>query len=297
MAGQPHILGHYKIERILGRGAMGVVYEGMDLRLHRRVAIKTILKTEHADAMLQDHTSRFLREAQAVARLNHPNIVQVYDFGEEDDVSYIVMEFITGKDLKSYFDSGSRFDAREVTRIMGELLDALDFAHGNGVVHRDIKPANVMIDSHNRTKLTDFGVARLTDRERAPAEHTQAGTMVGTPAYMSPEQVLGQHIDHRTDIFSAGVLLYQMLTGQKPFEGGAFTVARKIVETDPPPPSTLEGSLSPEFDRIVGRAIAKSPDQRFARAREFAEALRRAIDRQPAGDFDDGATILGAPPP
>src|SRR6266851_10447482 len=246
MPAQPRILGHYRIERTLGKGAMGVVYEGVDLRLHRRVAIKTILKSEHADATAQDYTARFLREAQAVARLNHPNIVQVYDFGEEDDVSYIVMEFISGKDLKSYFEAEDRFDLKEIVRIMGELLDALDFAHGNGVIHRDIKPANVMLDGQRRTKLTDFGVERLTDLERTRVERTQAGTMVGTPAYMSPEQVLGQYFDHRTDIFSAGVVLYQLLTGQKPFEGGAFTVAKKIVENDPPPPSSLERSISPE---------------------------------------------------
>jgi serine/threonine protein kinase len=296
LAGQPHILGHYRIERTLGHGAMGVVYEGSDLRLQRRVAIKTILKTGHPEPLVQDYTARFLREAQAVARLNHPNIVQVYDFGEEGDISYIVMEFISGRDLKTYFDAGERFSVKEANRVMSELLDALDFAHASGVIHRDVKPANVMIDSQGRTKLTDFGVARLSDVERTTADRTQAGTMVGTPAYMSPEQVLGQPIDHRSDIFSAGVLLYQLLTGQKPFEGGAFTVARRIVETDPPPPSTIVSSISPEFDRIVARAIAKSMDQRYARAREFADAIRRLDDRIPTQEFDDGATILAPEP-
>jgi hypothetical protein len=168
-------------------------------------------------------------------------------------------------------------------RIMCELLEALDFAHEAGVVHRDIKPANVMLDGQGRTKLTDFGVARVTDSDRTHAERTQAGTMVGTPAYMSPEQIQGQRIDRRTDIFSAGIILYQFLTGQKPFTGeGAWTVAKKIVQDDPPMPSSINVALSPEFDRVVAKALAKDPDQRFATAREFSQALKRAAEGKPA---------------
>ena len=166
---------------------------------------------------------------------------------------------------------------------MCELLDALDFAHEAGVVHRDIKPANVMLDGQGRTKLTDFGVARVTDSDRTHAERTQAGTVVGTPAYMSPEQIQGQRIDRRTDIFSAGVILYQFLTGQKPFTGeGAWTVAKKIIQEDPPMPSSINMALSPEFDRVVAKALAKNPDQRFATAREFSQALKRAAEGKPA---------------
>src|SRR5216110_3112835 len=223
-------LGRYNIERTLGKGAMGVVYEGVDPRLGRRVAIKTILKSHLDEDTAKDYSMRFVREAQAVARLNHPNIVQVYDFGEEGDIAYLVMEFIRGDELKSTLSTGRQFDRKECVRIMCELLDALEFAHEPGVVHRDIKPANVMLDSQGRAKLTDFGVARVTDSDRTHAERTQAGTVVGTPAYMSPEQIQGQSIDRRTDIFSAGVILYQFLTGQKPFTGeGAWTVAKKIV--------------------------------------------------------------------
>src|SRR5688572_6206924 len=253
MAQEPKTLGHYRIERTLGKGAMGVVYEGLDLRLHRKVAIKTIIKAGQGDTLAQEYTSRFLREAQAVARLNHPNIVHVYDFGEDEDVSFIVMELINGRDLKSVLEAKERFELKETLRVICELLDGLDFAHAAGVVHRDIKPANMMFDAQRRVKLTDFGVARLTDVERTRVELTQAGTMVGTPAYMSPEQVQGLSVDHRTDIFSAGVVLYQLLTGQKPFEGGAFTVAKRIVESEPPPPSAYEKSISPELDRIVAR--------------------------------------------
>src|SRR5258706_1777052 len=295
MAAEPKILGHYRIERTLGKGAMGVVYEGLDMRLHRKVAIKTIIKAEQGDTMAQEYSSRFLREAQAVARLNHPNIVHVYDFGEEDDISFIVMEYINGRDLKSVFEAKDRFELKENLRLICELLDGLDFAHNAGVVHRDIKPANLMIDSQRRLKLTDFGVARLTDVERTRVELTQAGTMVGTPAYMSPEQVQGGQIDHRTDIFSAGVVLYQMLTGQKPFEGGAFTVAKRIVESEPPPPSSIERSLSPELDRIVARALAKLPEQRYSRAREFAQALRRAFDVRSVVDPDEETIMAPAP--
>src|SRR5258707_7987963 len=205
-------LGRYNLERTLGKGAMGVVYEGVDPRLGRRVAIKTILKSHLDEDTAKDYSMRFVREAQAVARLNHPNVVQVFDFGEEGDIAYLVMEFIKGKELKNFFDANERFDLKEAVRIMCELCEALEFAHQAGIVHRDIKPANVMIDSQARTKLTDFGVARVQDNDKTSVEKTQAGTMVGTPAYMSPEQITGGTVDKRTDIFSAGIILYQFLT-------------------------------------------------------------------------------------
>jgi serine/threonine-protein kinase len=177
---------------------------------------------------------------------------------------------------------------------MCELLDALEFAHDAGVIHRDIKPANVMLDSQGRTKLTDFGVARVTDADRTNAERTQAGTMVGTPAYMSPEQVQGHKVDRRTDIFSAGIILYQFLTGQKPFVGeGAWTVAKKIILDDPPVPSSLNMGVSPEFDRVVAKALAKNPEQRFATARDFARALKRVSEGKPA--FEAEATTVVVP--
>ena len=283
MAAGPQTLGRYQLERVLGKGAMGIVYEALDPKLHRKVAIKTILISQLDEETAKDFSMRFVREAHAVARLNHPNIVQVYDFGEEGDIAYLVMEFIRGNELKSTLTTGQLFDRKECVRIMCELLDALDFAHEAGVVHRDIKPANVMLDSQGRTKLTDFGVARVTDADRTSAERTQAGTMVGTPAYMSPEQIQGQRIDRRTDIFSAGIILYQFLTGQKPFTGeGAWTVSKKIIQDDPPVPSSINVALSPEFDRVVAKALAKNPDQRFATAREFSQALKRAAEGKPA---------------
>src|SRR6266704_2297477 len=296
MAAAPDLktLGRYNIERTLGKGAMGVVYEGVDPRLGRRVAIKTILISQLDEETAKDFSMRFVREAHAVARLNHPNIVQVYDFGEEGDIAYLVMEFIKGKELKTFFDANERFDLKEAVRIMAELCDALDFAHNAGIVHRDIKPANVMLDAQARTKLTDFGVARLTDSDKTSVERTQAGTMVGTPAYMSPEQCKGQRIDRRTDIFSAGIILYQFLTGQKPFagEGGFFTVQKRIVEEEPPTPSSLNVEVSPEFDRVVAKALAKNPDTRFQTAREFARALQRAAEGKAALQEEPAATIV-----
>ncbi|MCC6474119.1 MAG: serine/threonine protein kinase, partial [Burkholderiales bacterium] len=208
-------LGRYQLRRVLGRGAMGVVYEGLDPSLHRRVAVKTILKNAAIDEETgRAYGARFTLEAKAAARLNHPNIVQVYDFSIEGEVAYLVMEFIEGRELRSFFEAGERFEPAEAVRIMSELLDALDFAHEAGVIHRNVKPANVMLDARRRAKLADFGVARLQDSERSAA-----GTMVGTPAFMSPEQISGGKIDRRTDIFSAGVVLYQLLTGEQPFTG------------------------------------------------------------------------------
>jgi len=287
-------LGRYNIDRVLGKGAMGVVYEGIDPRLGRRVAIKTILKSHLDEDTAKDYSMRFVREAQAVARLNHPNIVQVYDFGEEGDIAYLVMEFIKGKELKNFFDASERFDLKEAVRIMCELCDALDFAHQHGIVHRDIKPANVMLDHQARTKLTDFGVARVTDSDKTSVERTQAGTMVGTPAYMSPEQITGANIDKRTDVFSAGIILYQFLTGEKPFTGsGAWTIAKKIIQEEPPLPSSLNNAITPLFDAVVNKALAKNPDNRFQSARDLGVALKRALEGK--GDEDDAdRTIVGA---
>src|ERR671931_2883057 len=287
-------LGRYNIERTIGKGAMGVVYEGVDPRLGRRVAIKTILKSHLDEDTAKDYSMRFVREAQAVARLNHPNIVQVYDFGEEADIAYLVMEFIKGKELKTFFDANERFDLKEVVRIMCELCAALDFAHNAGIIHRDIKPANVMLDAQARTKLTDFGIARVQDSDRASVERTQAGTLVGTPAYMSPEQIIGGQIDKRADVFSAGIILYQFLTGEKPFTGsGAWTIAKKIIQEEPPLPSSLNDAVTPLFDAVVNRALAKDPDERFPSARELALALKRALEGK-SEDDDVGGTVAGA---
>jgi serine/threonine protein kinase len=287
-------LGRYTIQRTLGKGAMGVVYEGLDPKLNRRVAIKTILKS-HLDAdTAKEYSMRFSREARAVARLNHPHIVQVYDFAEEGEIAYLVMEFIRGKELKAFFDANERFEIKEVVRIMCELLEALDFAHNAGIIHRDIKPANVMLDSQGRTKLTDFGVARVEDVDRLNVERTQAGTMVGTPAYMSPEQITGGSIDKRTDVFSAGIVLYQFLTGEKPFTGGgAWTIAKKIVKEEPPLPSSLNNAVTAYFDAVVNKALAKNLDMRYRSAKDFAVALKRALEGKGEVEDDDDTTILG----
>jgi serine/threonine protein kinase len=287
-------LGRYNIERVLGKGAMGVVYEGVDPRLGRRVAIKTILKAHLDEDTGKDFAMRFVREAQAVARLNHPNIVQVYDFGEENEIAYLVMEFIKGKELKNFFDANERFDLKEVVRIMGELCEALEFAHVAGIIHRDIKPANVMIDAQGRTKLTDFGVARVADSDKTSVERTQAGTMVGTPAYMSPEQITGGTVDKRSDVFSAGIILYQFLTGEKPFTGsGAWTIAKKIIQEEPPAPSTLNNAVTPLFDAVVNKALSKDPVTRFQTARELGLALQRALDGRGADEDDSEKTVVG----
>jgi hypothetical protein len=286
-------LGRYQLLRILGQGAMGVVYEGLDPLLNRQVAVKTILRSALVDAdTLSDFSDRFVREAQAIARLNHPNIVAVYDFGEEGDVAYFVMEFVRGRELKSYFDAGEFFDLAESIRVVGELLSALDFAHQQGVVHRDVKPANVMLDAERRVKLTDFGVARLADSN---SDRTMAGTMVGTPSYMSPEQIQGLVVGSRTDLFAAGIILYQSLSGAKPFSGhGTWAVQKQIVHDDPLPLSVANPQIDPRFDVVVARALAKDPAQRYASAAEFATDLRRTLALV-SGGADERLPTLSPP--
>ncbi len=283
-------LGRYKINGVLGKGAMGLVYDGLDPTLDRRVAIKTIQTAMLDEATAKHYAMRFKREVRAVAKVNHANIVQVYDFGSEGGLNYIVMEYIQGKELKDAFDSKQRFDLQAIFRIMGELLEALYFAHQAGVIHRDVKPANVMMDVKGHVKLADFGVARVNDPD-AEGEKTRIGAVIGTPAYMSPEQSQGQPIDHRTDLFSAGVLFYQLLTGQKPFDGTGFALAKKIIQDDPVWPSTIL-EVPPTFDRVMAKALAKEPDQRYPTARAFAEDLKRlAAGKEPE------APAIAAPQP
>jgi len=290
-------LGRYKINGVLGQGAMGLVYDGLDPGLNRRVAIKTILTKKLDPEAARMVAVRFEREVRAVARLNHPNIIQVYDFGTEGDLAYIVMEFVQGKELKSVFDAGERYDLKSTFRIMMELLDALHLAHEEGIVHRDIKPANVMIDAGNRAKLADFGVARVNEPEGNQAEATRVGTMVGTPAYMSPEQTQGQKVDRRSDIFSAGILFYEMLTGKKPFEGTQWGLAKKIIEDDPAWPSTVV-QIPPAIDRIVARALAKEPEVRYQTAKRFSEAMQRVLEgKEPEAEGESMPPPFNAPPP
>jgi serine/threonine-protein kinase len=290
-------IGRYDIERVLGEGAMGVVYEGRDTRLHRKVAVKTILKSALGSDSAKEYSQRFAREAQAVARLNHPNIVQVFDFAEEGDVAYIVMELVRGRELKTFFDAKERFELKEAVHIMGELCDALHFAHEAGIIHRDIKPANVMIDSQGRVKLTDFGVARIADPDRTVSDKTQAGTVVGTPAYMSPEQINSGTLDRRSDIFSAGVILYEFLCGAKPFTGGgAWVIAKKILTEHPTAPSSVNPKLSPLLDAVVAKALAKNPADRYQTARQLGFALQRAFEGETESDEIEKTVAMRAMP-
>ena len=285
-------LGRYKIQGVLGKGAMGLVYDGIDPNLDRRVAIKTILTRKLDPEAARMIGVRFEREVRAVARLNHRNIIQVYDFGAEGELAYIVMEFVKGRELKDYFDANERFDLRTALGLMIELLDALEFAHEAGIVHRDVKPANMMIDGAGHAKLADFGVARVAD-PGDQAEATRAGAMVGTPSYMSPEQIQGQKVDRRTDIFSAGIIFYQFLTGQKPFEGTQFALQQKIVMEDPVWPSAIV-QVPPEFDRVIARALAKDVEQRYQSARAFADSLKRILEGKPPEDPNE---VLAKPLP
>ena len=267
-------LGRYDLIRVLGKGAMGLVYEGSDPDLGRRVAIKTIRVENLSEQAAADYEHRFRVEARSAARLQHPNIVSVYDAGRDGDVAFLVMEFIQGDDLKHHLDQGIRYSLTQAVAIMEDLLSALDYAHRQGIVHRDIKPANLLIEADGRVKLTDFGVARMQDS--GDVTRTQ-GTMVGTLKYMSPEQVQGRPVDARADLFAAGIVLYQLLTGKRPFDGDSdFAVIQQVVGHSPAAPSSLNRDLPVAVDAVVAMALAKSRDQRFDTAQAFAATLRTA---------------------
>jgi tRNA A-37 threonylcarbamoyl transferase component Bud32 len=275
-------IGKYDVKRQLGRGAIGTVYEGWDPIIARRVAIKTVRFPDASDLETEGALTRFRREAQAAGKLTHPNIVGVFDYGETNDLAYIVMEYVDGLSLKTLLDKQERLVLADTLRIMDNLLAGLQFSHEHGVVHRDIKPANVMLTGSGQVKIADFGIARIEN-----SLMTQAGTVLGTPAYMSPEQFMGQVVDARSDIYSSGLLLYQLLTGERPFDGSMSAIMHKALNTEPPPPSQLSVTAPPAFDAVVRRAMAKRPEDRYPSAAAFAAAIKVAANQsEPIGDTD-----------
>jgi eukaryotic-like serine/threonine-protein kinase len=272
-------LGRYDLIRVLGKGAMGLVYEGRDPNLERRVAIKTIKVENLSEEAAAEYEVRFRTEARSAARLQHPHIVSVYDSDRDGDIAFLVMEFVDGDDLKHHLDKGDLYTLEQTLGIMGDLLSALEYAHRQSIVHRDIKPANLLIETSGRVKLTDFGVARIQDS--GEATRTQ-GSMVGTLKYMSPEQVQGRPIDARADLFAAGIVLYQLLTGKRPFDGDTdFATIQQIVGHTPVMPSAFNAQLPAALDAVVAKALAKSREQRYASAQEFLAALQLAAREAP----------------
>jgi len=265
-------LGKYEVRRQLGRGSMGIVYEGYDPFIQRTVALKTIRKELLDQDQAQEMLARFQREAQAGGRLNHPNIVAVHDYGEDQDTAYIAMEYVEGKELKALFAESTRFTLEQIVDIMSQLLSALNYSHQHGVVHRDIKPANIIVMADGKVKITDFGIARLES-----SNLTQTGLALGTPNYMSPEQFMGQHVDGRSDLFSAGVVLYQLLTGEKPFVGeSTTTIMYQVLNNTPNAPSQLNVQIPADFDGIIRKALAKRPEDRFQTGQEFLDTIKSA---------------------
>ena len=274
-------LGKYKIVEVIGKGAMGVVYKGYDPVLERPVALKAVRKELVDPDLAEQIIARFKNEALAASRLTHPAIVGIYDYGENKQLAYIAMEFVQGRGLRDFLARQERFGLQDVMTIMSQLLDALDYAHDHGVVHRDIKPANIIMTANGSLKLADFGIARI-DRSNL----TQLGSIMGTPAYMSPEQYAGQQVDRRSDIFSCGVVLYELLTGVKPFEGPTETIGYKICHEPHRNPSEINPQgVPPVFDAILTKALAKKPEDRYANAREFAKALAKGFENR--GDMPE----------
>lgn len=288
----PVQLGKYRITEVLGEGAMGVVYKGFDPDIQRTVALKTIrTQLDSDDDSPGAPASRFRNEAQAAGRLMHPGIVAVYDFGRDQHVAYIAMEFVEGRSLASYLGAKVRFTDTDIPGIMSQLLDALGHAHDKGVWHRDVKPANIIMTTSGRLKVADFGIARIESNSL-----TQTHYMVGTPSHMAPEQFLGKAMDRRVDIYGAGVVLYQLLTGRAPFAGTTEALMYKVVNEMPQPPSTVEGVERPGwFDSIVARALAKRPDDRYESAEEFKQALIDGIG-QGIDETSWEKTVMLAPP-
>jgi serine/threonine protein kinase len=283
MLNTPSRIGRYDVRGVLGEGGMATVFEGWDPVLHRTLAIKLVDQSTLDPESKPEVLRRFKREAQAAARLAHANVVQVFEYGEEGEYCYIAMEYVAGKPLTAYLSEGLKSELHRVREIIGQLLEALAYSHTQGVVHRDIKPGNLLVTREGTIKVTDFGIARIE-----ASSVTQHGHMLGTPSYMSPEQYLGDTPDGRADLFAAGVLLYELLTGVKPFAGESNgQIMNKILYETPIDPSRLNPLLPPGVDWVVQKALSKAPEDRFNNAREFREALFNAIP------YDSGESTGG----
>ena len=268
-------LGRYEILSELGQGAMGVVYKAIDPLIDRTVAIKTI-NLDLCKNDLVNFEERFYREAKSVGRLNHPNIVTIHDIGKTDNIVYMAMEFLEGQSLKEILDVHTAMSVDQIANIAAQVAHGLAYAHKNGVVHRDIKPANIMLVRGGMAKITDFGIAQMPTGSK-----TLAGTVLGSPKYMAPEQVLGTDVDGRADLFSLGVVLYEMLTGESPFNGDNInTTMYRIVNETPVPPTTIVPRTPAAFNLIVAKALAKNPDERYQTAKELAYDLRHYKDNE-----------------
>jgi len=263
-------IGKYSIVGELGRGAMGIVYKGVDPYIGRTVAIKTVRFDVISGLHEQEEAiQRFIREAHSAGILSHPNIVTIYDVGEDEGLTYIAMEYIDGKSLEELITSGQRFSLDEIVNLMTQIGDALDYAHQKGIIHRDIKPGNILIDTEGKAHLVDFGIARIST-----STLTQTGMSLGTPNYMAPEQIAGKRVDHRADIFSLGTILYELLTNEKPFQGDSFTtVMYKIMNEDPPPLRTFDKNLPDGLDHVIRKALAKTLKSRYQSCRQLTEDL------------------------
>lgn len=271
------MLGRYQVEKELGKGAMGAVYLGRDPKIGRVVAIKTLaLSQEFEGDALADARERFFREAQTAGRLTHPNIVTIYDAGEEHDLAYIAMEFLHGRDLVDHCKPGNLLEVGLVLNIGSQIALALAYAHQHNIVHRDIKPANVMFDAGSATvKVTDFGIARITD-----ASKTKTGLVLGTPSYMSPEQIAGQKIDGRSDLYSLGVMLFQLLSGTLPFRGDSMAeLMYRIANAKAPDICALRTELPPALSPLLERLLAKQPEQRYQNGEQLAADLQRVAQQ------------------
>ncbi|MFI5345759.1 MAG: CHASE2 domain-containing serine/threonine-protein kinase [Elusimicrobiota bacterium] len=268
-------LGRYEIEKELGRGAMGVVYLGRDPKINRMVAIKTMMLEEGSDGgSLKEVKERFFREAESAGTLNHPNIVRIFDAGEENEVAYIAMELLDGVDLTKYVAKDALLPVDKALDYVATVADALDYAHKQGIVHRDIKPANIMLLKDGSIRVADFGIARITASSK-----TATGTVMGTPSYMSPEQVAGRKVDGRSDLFSLTVALYELVTGEKPFKGGEGIGTLLFQIANDPTPDILEVNpkLPPALKAVIEQGLAKNPDERFARGSDLAAAIRGVL--------------------
>jgi eukaryotic-like serine/threonine-protein kinase len=276
-------IGKYRVKGELGRGGMGAVYLAEQPGLGREVAIKELIPSAASDPTA---LKRFLQEAQVMARTSHPNLVQVHDMELMGSINYLVLEFVRGRSLREWINQGP-MPPPQVFAVMHGILQALDYAHRHAIVHRDMKPENVLISDEGMVKVADFGIARLTDDSAVGGTATKTGTTVGTPQYMSPEQVASSKVDGRSDLYSTGIVLYELVTGQPPFTAsdadGPFTLMAKHVQAPPKPPSVFRPGLNPELEQIILKSLAKRPEDRFQTGQEFDAAIAHVADQMCPG--------------